>query len=302
MPTEDEVVERFRSINCWTRGDERAPHKPLLLLMALAQLQRGEGRWLRFTEIENPLRALLEEFGPPRTVIHPEYPFWRLRGDEIWEVPEAERIQSELTAAGDAPITVLRGTDARGGFTPSIYAFLSERSALVNRIAADLLDAAFPPTFHEALLDAVAFPWVVVPHRRDPRFRDHILRIYERQCAICGYDGRLGRNDLGIEAAHIKWHAAGGPDEPTNGLALCSFHHVAFDRGAFSADNSLRLLISQHVLGNTEVEHLLLRFAGRELRRPQIAADEPAPEFLEWHRDQVFRGPPREVDQSSEMS
>jgi uncharacterized protein len=67
--------------------------------------------------------------------------------------------------------------------------------------------------------------------RRDPRFREEILRIYERRCAVCGYDGRLGTTDLAIEAAHIKWHAAGGPDAAENGLALCSFHHVALEPG-----------------------------------------------------------------------
>jgi predicted restriction endonuclease len=33
--TEDEVRKRIAQINVWKRGDARAPHKPLLILMAL---------------------------------------------------------------------------------------------------------------------------------------------------------------------------------------------------------------------------------------------------------------------------
>ena len=40
----------------------------------------------------------------------------------------------------------------------------------------------------------------------------------------------------GWEAAHIQWHSHGGPDQVANGLALCTFHHGAFDRGAIGLD------------------------------------------------------------------
>jgi putative restriction endonuclease len=39
---------------------------------------------------------------------------------------------------------------------------------------------------------------------------------------------------LGLEAAHIKWFQAGGPDIEANGLAMCSLHHKLFDLGVFT--------------------------------------------------------------------
>jgi putative restriction endonuclease len=36
---------------------------------------------------------------------------------------------------------------------------------------------------------------------------------------------------VGIEAAHIRWFNFGGPDELTNGLALCFRYHKHLDRG-----------------------------------------------------------------------
>jgi putative restriction endonuclease len=50
--TDREVLERFSKISVWKRGGERAPHKPLLILYALARLQSGEPRPLRFEYLD----------------------------------------------------------------------------------------------------------------------------------------------------------------------------------------------------------------------------------------------------------
>jgi putative restriction endonuclease len=290
MRTDDEVLEAFARVRKWQAGGERAPHKPLLLLLALSALQRGE-RWLAYREAEPVLRRLLVDFGPPRRQVHPELPFWRLRNDGIWMIPEGEALEKQVRRRGDVPPAVLRSADARGGFTEELFEFLRERPGLVNAIAARLLEAAFPDSLHEPILDATGVSWTIdLPRRRDPRFREEILRIYERRCAICRYDGRLGSADLGIEAAHVRWHAAGGPDSPENGLALCSFHHVALDRGALTLDDELRVQVSQHVVGAAGIRALLLRHIGREIRRPQAGNPVPAGVHLAWHRREVFRG------------
>jgi putative restriction endonuclease len=117
--------------------------------------------------------------------------------------------------------------------------------------------------------------------------------IYEHRCAVCGYDGQLENTDLGIEAAHIKWHAAGGTDTEDNGLALCSFHHKALDRGAIGLDDDRRVLVSQHVRGSHGVGEWLLRFVGEPIRSPQAGEPPPAVGNMGWHRREVFRAPPR---------
>lgn len=293
---DEDVLEVFRQIRAWSQGDQRAPHKPLLLLLALARVQRGEPRLVEFSAIEKPLRALLREFGPDHRAGRPEYPFWRLRNDGVWEIPEASRLEDDVNASGDVPITALRAHHAHGGFPVALYQTLRKRPALTNAVAAQLLEDAFPPSLHEQILDAVGFPWGVVPkRRRDPAFREMILRIYERRCAVCGYDGRLGSTDLALDAAHVKWHAAGGPDASNNGLALCSLHHVALDRGALTVDESLTLHVSQHVTGNSLVGKYLLRFAGKPIRRPQAGEETTHPDYLGWHGEWVFRKPARRV-------
>ena len=48
----------------------------------------------------------------------------------------------------------------------------------------------------------------------------------------CALAATNGWQPLGLEAAHIKWFQARGPDVVQNGLALCSLHHKIFDLGA----------------------------------------------------------------------
>ena len=74
VSTDADILDRFASINIWKRGSEGAPHKPLLLLYALAALQRGEDRLIPFARIEEHVGRLLHNFGPPRAT-RPEYPF-----------------------------------------------------------------------------------------------------------------------------------------------------------------------------------------------------------------------------------
>src|SRR5215831_5086356 len=82
----ENVLNRFDKLNVWSRGDQRAPHKPLLVLYALGRWCRGDTSAVPFREAEHDLTALLKEFGPPRRSYHPEYPFWRLQNDGVWVV------------------------------------------------------------------------------------------------------------------------------------------------------------------------------------------------------------------------
>lgn len=253
--TDEDIVDAFRGLTVWKRGGQRAPHKPLLVLMALARLQAGQPPWT-WKRLRPALEEALLDFGTSgRTNAH--YPFWRLQRDGVWKVSQATSV--ELTTAGDPKLGSLDGLDPTGRLAP-----------------------------------AIGFPWVVntwIRRPRDHRFRERVLTIYQRRCAVCGYDGRLGRSELALEAAHIRWHAADGPDLESNGLALCVFHHRSFDRGAWSLADDRSILISQSVTGAVGVQDWLVRFAGRPLREPLQSP--PGRDHIKWHRGQVFRGPAR---------
>jgi len=84
--TKQQLLETIANLRIWKQGDKRAPHKPLLLLIALSRIQQNKQRLVLFSEIEKPLTELLTEFGPQRKSHHPEEPFHRLPKDGIWEL------------------------------------------------------------------------------------------------------------------------------------------------------------------------------------------------------------------------
>lgn len=297
--TRDEFLKTLDRLNLWRRHGQRAPHKPLLLLLALGRAARGRDRLARYQDIEGPLKDLLVRFGPPRKSLHPQAPFGRLRTDGLWEIPGDEVLSS--TKSGDLHRSALIAHDAMGGFTEALYELLISSPRLVHEATQALLDGHFPRSLHDDIRAAAGLPYYVAdaPHRpdaagRDPAFRDQVLREYERRCAVCGFDIRIQDELLGLEAAHIKWHAAGGPDIVPNGLALCVIHHKALDRGALGLipdRRGFKVLISSEVHGQSDALHWLRDFHDQPLRPPQSNDSEPGPEFVKWHTREVFREP-----------
>ena len=100
---------------------------------------------------------------------------------------------------------------------------------------------------------------------------------------------------MGLEAAHIQWHQAGGPDEEQNGLVLCTLHHKAFDLGAFTIQPDRVRPLSEQAYGRQGFDEWLLKYHGRPIRKPQRTSYSPGAEFLTRHERQVFKRPPREM-------
>ena len=299
-----ERIEKLR-LTVWKRRGVRAPHKPLLLLLALGRVQRGEGRLVLYEDLRNRLKELLQNFGPHRKSYHPEHPFWHLRTDELWEIPDEDlaRIRGGLEPSRSPTNGLLRSASARGGLPTSIEQLLRRRPELIPEAARRILDGHFARSLHEEISESVGLVRDTVTVRegerlkRDPNFRHAVLRAYERRCVICNFDMRIDDNLVALEAAHIKLHAAGGPDEVPNGLALCALHHRTFDRGAIGLDQTgdgFRLIVSDLVNGQSEAIRSLLAQHGRPIRPPQRTGQRPHPEFVAWHRKTVFRGTPRE--------
>jgi putative restriction endonuclease len=293
-----QISKLFGGIHVWSRGAERAPHKPLLLLYALGRCSCGEPRLIPYADVDRELRSLLVQFGPHRKSLHPEYPFWRLRNDGLWQLQGAELVQPRASN-NDAKKSELLKHHVQGGFPEPIFAALRANPRLLAAVAQGLLDQSFPASMHEDILGAVGLDLtqsIVARSPRDPAFRARVLTAYEHRCAVCGYDVRLGSVSVGIEAAHIKWHQAGGPDVEGNGLALCALHHKLFDRGAFTVSAAGRVELSEQLHGSAGFHELLLAHHGRPVRPPPNPGHRPSSSFLAWHHKEVFQGPARYLE------
>jgi putative restriction endonuclease len=290
LTTADKILDQFRGLNVWRRGDERAPHKPLLVLFALARLQAGAPRLTPFDQLENPLTQLLESFGPPRKSIHPELPFYHLQSDGVWEIQD--NIGLTTRRGSRNPLrSELRRFQIGGGFPADLFDQLKARPEVVREIARDLLEGHFPESLHESICQAVGLDLSGISRstKRDGAFRDAVVSVWDHSCAFCGYSVQLDRSDLGLEAAHIRWVQYGGPDAVNNGLACCSIQHQALDRGAISVSDEGQILVSSRLYGSAGLDTHFLSIHGRPLRSPNQKRAIPRTEFFEWHRNQVFR-------------
>jgi putative restriction endonuclease len=242
------------------------------------------------------LVELLREFGPARTHYQAELPFWYLQSDGIWTVSDIDRLEMRKGKQAPKPSS-MSAVSPNGALTADVESALARDPKLLADTVKLLLDGHFPNSLHQEILDEIGFETVTREtslKMRDPAFRGRVLRAYERRCAVCGFDVHLGVNSVALDAAHIKWHQAGGPDREANGLALCALHHRLFDRGAFTLSHDRRIVVSQDVSGSDGLEEALLRYHGCGIREPQSASYCAGREFIFWHHREVFRGPGRE--------
>lgn len=283
---EEMLKKTFSNLNIWKKNGQRAPHKPLLLLYALGRLQENI-MILPYEEVRIKLKRLLIEFGPPRKSYHPEEPFVRLTTDGIWE------LNKYVDKKGISDVQLLLN-QVSGGFNSEVLLLLKNNGGLIQEIAERLLNDHFPETIHQDIIEEVGLNFSIATKRkRDPNFRNRILKAYEFSCAICGFNVRLGNNLVGIDAAHIQWHQAGGPDSEENGIALCSLHHKLFDRGVYTITEDREMLVAEEAYGTHGFDEWLMRFHGMRVRSPINPIYQPKDIFLGWHIKEVFRGPAR---------
>jgi putative restriction endonuclease len=276
-------------------GGERYPHKPLLLLWLLGRMQQHQTSACSYEEAEKPVSRLLDDFGPPSNkryraampFVHLESDLWELTGDD------AQPLNDNRAA--------LCRAHATGRLRPEVEDLLRRDPALIVESARLLIDRNFTPTYLEPIcaevgldLEAAEQPGrqisapVVV--RRRPGFRSEVLHGWRNRCAMCGYDGALGRDPAGLEAAHVFWHSQGGPDDAENGLALCSLHHVLFDLGALGLTADLSIRVSPHYVARSEAgERLVYDLDGRTLLDPTPRHPAPGVGHVQWHSTQVFK-------------
>ena len=288
-----DAVERLTAIRQFSKDGKRAPHKPLLILLALGRLARTGSSELAWSDVEFELGALLDSYGLGKGGAGGAVnPFTYLESDGFWhlsrEVPRAD-----LAAVRSAPIT--------GRLDDDLEQALLANPAELNRAARAIVEMQFPDTLaaevlegcgldaEEVLAAAASAQVVALAKRRDPRWRGLILTAWDSSCAFCGFDGRLAGAPVGIEAAHVRWFNIDGPDDLDNGLALCATHHKLFDRGVIGLADPQTVRVSSAFNASTDAGKAVYDLHGLRLK-PRPGTLLPAEPHVVWHGENVFRG------------
>ncbi len=301
--TREELLARLAGLRQARAGGRRAPHKPLLLLWLFGRFAALGNSTASYQQAEAPVSQLINEFGPPAAspsagrqraampFVHLERELWELRdvsGQELGpDVPERRAWLLERGAVGR--------------LRPAVEALLADPATLAAA-ARLLLDRHFTPTLAELICAAVGLDLaeldfassaagMAVPGRqRRPGFSEEVLRAYAYQCAMCGFDGAMDRQPVGIQAAHVRWHSQHGPDEVANALALCALHHALLDLGVLGITQDRRILVSRFYVARSEAGRAVDALAGKPLLTPRPHQPVVDIAHIEWHHVQVFKG------------
>jgi putative restriction endonuclease len=302
--TREELLARLAGLRQARVGQVRVPHKPLLLLWLFGQFAATGSSAATYQQAEEPVSQLINNFGPPvaspaaarqRTAM----PFVHLER-ELWDLRDAA--ESEIPPDAPERRAWLLDRGAVGRLRPSVECLLANPGTLaaVTRL---LLDRHFTPVLAELIcsavdldvpaLDLASSEGVPLAARLRPRrrgFAEEVLRAYAYRCAMCGFDGALGRSPVGIEAAHVRWHSQKGPDEVTNALALCSLHHALFDLGVLGITEDRRISVSSLYVARNEAGRAVDALAGKPLLIPRPSQPIVDIVYISWHHRQVFKG------------
>lgn len=114
-------------------------------------------------------------------------------------------------------------------------------------------------------------------------FRDFVMNAYEYKCAISRKVIRYG-NLFNLEAAHIKPQAHSGTFLPCNGIAMSRDMHFAFDKGFFTINKDMKVVVHENLSGSDFYKE----FNGTEIFLPKVEYFRPNIKFLQYHNDVIF--------------
>ena len=153
--TAEQFLERLAAVRIDRSHGARAPHKPLLLLLALGRVGLGpESRLIPYETADERFKELWEDFGRPGAPPRVHYPFGRLRNDDrLWEIPEESQLSTGRSE--DLRVSEAKGLGITGGFRQDVHDLLSSDADLVSRTAHQILTEHFPPSIHQDIVEAV---------------------------------------------------------------------------------------------------------------------------------------------------
>ena len=290
-----------------------APHKPVLLLALLDEVERGgiPTNQIELTpELTAGFRAYWRVLVPENTWLEKiANPFRFMVQEGFWELVK-NGVPVSTQSLGMNPSVRQLTTEIDGAaLAPDLWELLQDRAA-IRRVAGVPAQTVFqrrrlrtlqpvipasPIDYEVERLKAEAqskFRAKKVSEEKDETgyyvrhalFPKVVKSLYNDSCAACGLNVRTDDGSGLVDAAHIMPFGMFHNDDPRNGIALCKNHHWGFDAGWFTASDEYRIIVSPRL--ENALSYLT---AGVLLLIPSQIEYAPAPEALTWHRSNRYK-------------
>jgi putative restriction endonuclease len=270
-----------------------APHKPLLLLIILEMVEKGEitSRALplspdlafRFSVFWSVVARRRQQ--PPDVRL----PFHHLESSGIWQALTADGKPSS-----DKKITALIRFDEQFFECLADFTFRDRAQRILletepyfqpeERVALRSMLRIKPPA--PEIRENQELYKASVQAGRDARFRIEVVVVaYKHTCALTGYRMTTVAMESIVDAAHIHQFHHSRNNGPRNGMALSKNAHWQFDRGLWSVNDDYRVLVNREKFREEGMTgQRLADLEGRRISLPDDPQYWPERESLEWHR------------------
>ena len=289
----------FRKLTDLNKARDNAPHKPLLLLVFLEIVEKGEfdGGSLPLTpELAYRFDTFFEVVRNRRSA-RPDVrlPFHHLSTQGFWsprtlagDVSKHRSITAYVVPDPDF-VDACRDPEFRlkarcilieTHFEPA------ERNALYHLVAIEIpkADKIARDAFFETANDAEIAA-------RSARFRLDIVSAYNYTCALTGYRVTTISSGAIVDAAHIHQFANSRNNDPKNGIALCRNAHWQFDVGLWAVDDKYCIIVAEDAFSEASPNQKpLAEMGGQRLLLPRDERVWPSKVHLAWHRTHKFKG------------
>ena len=301
----DHMLESFitwsQNLNQNKTQNGFAPHKPLTIIYALNHILQGK-RWIEYQSDRQKLESFIDSFISSKA--NCLYPLWRLKNDNKISTHWVTSTEGFISnASGDISVSQAKEHGLKAGFSNETYQWLSQNLEIVQFLIGEIIEDNFPETLEEEILIHLGLDKVlpqivqsekvvhtITQNKRDPLFPSKVMQAYDYRCSFCGLKIYHHQKPVSMEAAHIKWKARGGECHETNGLSLCPTHHYTFDKGIWSLNMNLEIMINSNVLIDRDHDSFFTPFEGKSIIRKILDKSlVPKEEYVEWHRVNIFK-------------
>lgn len=300
-------IKKFSSLRTAKIGDNRAPHKPVLLLSIIEGIEKRDIRENRIY-ITPELVAQFKDYW--HQLVHnkqftPNFslPFYHLKSDEFWHLQTVFGREFVLTSSHSIKsFAQLKEVVDYASFDEDLYRLLSDdhtrevlkqtlqnayfpkiklkskHNELITTIINQILHE--PPATYQQRINDIDDEEVFV---RSGVFKKEIPKIYNYTCCISGMRVIVDQEVQMVDACHIIPFSQSHDDTISNGLSLCPNLHRAFDRGLISISEEYRVLVKSFHESNNG--YSIKQFEGVKILLPKKYDYFPSQTNLAKHRE-----------------
>ncbi len=297
-----------------------APHKPILLLSIIQQIQKGliySNRIAITPELVLEFKSNWQKLVETPHIENFSLPFFHMKSESFWRLVSKPGVEISKTSSGSVKsLMSLRNSIEFAEIDKDLFDLMKESSSR-KILEEELLITYFKNTMNsyhsigydisgqiekQILTEESVEYTSKINELRETLSKDHfeeeifirggvfkkeIPRIYKYQCAVSGMRIETSINAQLVDACHIVPFAISNDDTISNGISLSPNIHRAFDRGLLTFNDKFQVRISPVIKENNS-PFSLKQFEGQSIILPDNPNFYPSLEKIAWHRKEVF--------------